>query len=818
MNRGHIAIPLLALVPFLASAQDTGERQTGLPLPTKRHVDFSADIRPIIEQSCLACHGRERDKGGFRMDTRELALKGGDSGLAITIGNSAQSRLIQLVAGKESESFMPRKGNRLTPKQIGLLRAWIDQGAAWDRSVSFARNEPPNLHPRRPIPPEIEGVKLPLDRFLDAYFQRESISSPPVINDRLFARRVWLDSIGLLPPPDQLRKFLADDRPNKRELLVDRLLNDNPAYAQHWLTFWNDLLRNDYAGTGYLNNGRSQITAWLYEALATNKRHDQFIKELVDPIQYKSSGFLDGIVWRGVVTASQRPEMQASQNISQVFLGVNIKCASCHDSLINDYTLKDAYGLASVFANKPLEMHECNQATGKFSAPRFLFPQLGRIDESASLETRRRQLAEILTHTANGRTPRVIVNRLWARLLGRGLVEPVDEMDLPAWNQDVLDWLAADLVANKWNLKITLARILNSRAYQLPAVDHPEQPTGKYVFRGPGVGRLNAEQYRDALSSLTGVGYVTPTANVDFSLGAKAANPRHEQTITRPIRWIWSEPAADKGLTSGSINLRRTFSLPELPTHAVAAIAADDIFELYINSIRVLNGSNWKRPSYANLRPYLRKGRNLIAVQAVNAGSGVNSAGFIFYCRIDIAEKRFDIASDKTWLTGRAAPRWTGFAFDDHDWKPVAVLGPIDMKPWSLQTRLEATVSGAYFSGSVRAALVPSDRLARALGRPSRERVVTTRRLTATDLQALELTNGESVSRILTQGAYKLAVEHKTTPVALINQLYVHAISRAPSAQERDIAAQLIGSPVKQEGLEDFLWAIAMHPEFQLIY
>ena len=240
--------------------------------------------------------------------------------------------------------------------------------------------------------------------------------------------------------------------------------------------------------------------------------------------------------------------------------------------------------------------------------------------------------------------------------------------------------------------------------------------------------------------------------------------------------------------------------------------------ELYIISIRVLNGSNWKRPSYANLRPYLRKGRNLIAVQAVNAGSGVNSAGFIFYCRIDIAEKRFDIASDKTWLTGRAAPRWTGFAFDDHDWKPVAVLGPIDMKPWSLQTRLEATVSGAYFSGSVRAALVPSDRLARALGRPSRERVVTTRRLTATDLQALELTNGESVSRILRQGAYKLAVEHKTTPVALINQLYVHAISRAPSAQERDIAAQLIGSPVKQEGLEDFLWAIAMHPEFQLIY
>ena len=151
----------------------------------------------------------------------------------------------------------------------------------------------------------------------------------------MFARRAYLDVIGLLPPPEGLEAFLADRHKDKRERLVERLLGDDRNYAEHWLSFWNDLLRNDYKGTGYIDGGRKQITHWLYSALLTNMPYDKFVGELVNPTA-DSEGFTKGIVWRGIVNASQTPQMQTAQNIAQVFMGVNLKCASCHDSFIND--------------------------------------------------------------------------------------------------------------------------------------------------------------------------------------------------------------------------------------------------------------------------------------------------------------------------------------------------------------------------------------------------------------------------------------------------------------------------------------------------
>ncbi|MDZ7647369.1 MAG: DUF1549 domain-containing protein [Cytophagales bacterium] len=145
-----------------------------------------------------------------------------------------------------------------------------------------------------------------------------------------FIRRIYLDLIGLLPLPGKIDSFIADTNLAKRELLVTELLKREDDYAQHWLTFWNDALRNDYTGTGYITEGRFAITDWLYESLKNNKPYDQFVRELISPDK-RSEGFIRGIQWRGTVNASQRVEMQAAQNISQVFLGLNLKCASCHD-------------------------------------------------------------------------------------------------------------------------------------------------------------------------------------------------------------------------------------------------------------------------------------------------------------------------------------------------------------------------------------------------------------------------------------------------------------------------------------------------------
>src|SRR2546423_11350321 len=188
---------------------------------------------------------------------------------------------------------------------------------------------------------------------------------PNPVEDRVFARRDYLDVIGLLPTPKEMDQFLASRAKDKRDQLVKRLLADKQRYAEHWLSFWNDALRNDYRGTGYIDGGREQITGWLYSALATNMPFNEFVRELIDPVQ-ESEGFIKGIVWRGVVNASQTPQMQAAQNISQVFMGVNLKCASCHDSFINDWMLSDSYGLAGIFSDQPLEVVRCDKPTRQF--------------------------------------------------------------------------------------------------------------------------------------------------------------------------------------------------------------------------------------------------------------------------------------------------------------------------------------------------------------------------------------------------------------------------------------------------------------------
>jgi len=275
-----------------------------------------------------------------------------------------------------------------------------------------------------------------------------------------------------------------------------------------------------------------------------NRRYDQFVAELVNPVE-SSEGFSRGVIWRGTVNASQLPPMQAAQNVAQVFMGVNLKCASCHDSFVNDWTLADAYGLAAVYSDERLELVHCDKPTGKTAAVRFLYPQLGQIGDVPRPE-RLKRLAELMTGKNNGRLTRTIVNRLWERLLGRGLVEPVDDMDRPAWSADLLDWLAEDLVAHNYDLKHTIEVILTSRAYQLPSVEPPpadSTPTGKadYVFRGPQPRRLTAEQFTDALTSFTNDWARLPaTLDVDFTAGGLVGK-------IKAAEWVWTDEPVEDG-------------------------------------------------------------------------------------------------------------------------------------------------------------------------------------------------------------------------------------------------------------------------------
>ena len=480
---------------FASAGQALNDQQIG---------ELTVEVRSILAHNCYSCHGPAKVKGGLRLDKKEHIFKGGEDGVVLVAGHPEDSdmiRRVKLPAGHDDA--MPTKGKRLTEHDIEVLEYWIKQGAPWPSGAEKSIYKVAALEPRLPaLPDSTAGLTNPVDRFVNAYFQKHKVAWKAVVDDRTYLRRVYLDVIGLLPPPDKLKTFVADTRPDKRELLVKELLSRNTDYAQHWLTFWNDALRNDYTGTGYITGGRFDITNWLYTSLKTNKPYNQFVRELVSPTK-QSAGFIKGIKWRGTINSSQRTEMQAAQNVSQVLLGLNLKCASCHDSFISDWKLADAYAFANVFADTVLEINRCDKPTGKLAGRKIIFEQLGTINGKAATDERLRELANFMVQPKNGRLYRTVVNRVWAQVMGRGIIEPVDMMDNDPWSQDLLDWLASDFVTNGYDIKKLMFTILTSRTYQLPSVGVKEPDlimAPNFVFRGMVRRRLTAEQFTDAVS------------------------------------------------------------------------------------------------------------------------------------------------------------------------------------------------------------------------------------------------------------------------------------------------------------------------------
>ena len=506
--RGPFAIGLVVWIGWMSVPAEMAAK--GGQAAPQAKVDFDRQVRPIIEEHCLECHSQDKRKGGLSLATYADALDGGRNGPAIRPGRSTRSLLIHRLSGAV-EPQMPKDKDPLPPAQLALLRRWIDQGARptpssppapqpWEAPLALG-------HPAVPAA-TWPAWSAPLDRLVAHYLVTRKVPQPPAVSDAAFARRVYLDVWGLLPTPEQLRGFVDDPAPDKRASLVARLLADDQLYAEHWMSFWNDVLRNEDGVTYFSETaGRKSITDWLFPALTSNMPYDQFVRRLLNPsASGDPDGFLTGVNWRGETSAAVTPWMQASQNTAQVFLGINLKCNACHDSFVSKWKLKDAYALAAYFAPEPkLQMYRCDVALNRFAEPGFLFPDLTHVPASGALADRRAAVAATFTDPRMGRLPRTLVNRIWQRLFGRGLVANPDEMDGVPWSPDVLDWLARDFVDHRYDIKHLIQTILTSRAYQMPAVPRAGEPaTRGYAFEGPEVRRLTAEQFADAVGAITG--------------------------------------------------------------------------------------------------------------------------------------------------------------------------------------------------------------------------------------------------------------------------------------------------------------------------
>lgn len=778
-------------------------------------VDFAHDVVPVLKKHCVKCHAGTEAKGGFSVNSRELVL---DAEAAVP-GNSASSVLMERIRTDDADLQMPPADEpRLSAKETQILAEWIDDGLAWEPGFTFGEQiyEPP-LKPRRPeLPPSVAGRDHPIDRIIDHYLTSRDLDRPAGVADEVFLRRAYLDVVGLLPTPQQSAAW--SERGSSREQLIDRLLANDIAYTEHWLTFWNDLLRNDYAGTGFITKGRFQISKWLYSSLLENKPYDQFVRDLLTPAD-GAEGFISGIRWRGTVNASQRQEIQFAQNVGQAFLGINLKCASCHDSFIDNWTLEETYGLAQVYATEQLELHRCDKPTGQTAAARWIFPELGQIDPEAEQKERLAQLSQLMTNPQNGRFSRTIVNRIWHRLMGRGIVHPVDAMHTEPWSEDLLDYLAVRFVDDGYDLKKLIRLICTSQAYQSEAPVRTSLSKGKYVYTGPLPRRMTAEQFVDTVWQVTGSAPAKIDAPVTRVAPVKSAPSKSQKLPAPQAHWIWSQDGVPPG--NELIVFRKSFDLSDVPQAAVGAVTCDNEYALYVNGSKVGADTDWYTVESFSLQKFLQVGTNEIVIEARNINDQPNPAALLFAAKLTYSDgSEGEIGTDTGWQWTKPDDDVSGqSASAAANWQP-AVLSP-NPEIWDgrIRPQLQQALSGQGTASSlmVRASLLKADELMRALGRPNRDQIVTMRPEQLTTLEAIQLANGQRLADAIAAGAERTQAQFASDPGKLIEWMFLFTLSRQPTADEYDQAIQLLGETPTPQAVEDLFWAVLMLPEFQLV-
>jgi hypothetical protein len=372
-----------------------------------------------------------------------------------------------------------------------------------------------------------------IDRLARARFQSIGIAPSPLCDDATFVRRAYLDAIGTLPTPEQASAFVASREPDKRVKLVDRLLGltGDPAqdvhvneYSSYWALKWSDLLRSNSQVLG--EQGMWAMYNWLKGSFRENKPMDRMVRELItargNPYDNGPANYY--IAFRGAEAVAE--------STAQVLLGMRVMCAKCHHHPFERISRNDFRGLAGFFAqvsSKPSTNY------GKLGGPSVILVRSDEVPQKLPKEIlgmpvpaemkvgksdRRETLADWLTAPQNKALARNIVNRYVAYLLGRGLVEPIDDLRAtnPPSNPELLDALADSFIESKFEVRRLMRTIMTSRLYQLSAAPTASNAGDRVFYSHYFVKRIAAEPLLDAIDAVTGV----PTRFTKLPLGTRA--------------------------------------------------------------------------------------------------------------------------------------------------------------------------------------------------------------------------------------------------------------------------------------------------------
>ncbi|HAC90167.1 MAG TPA: hypothetical protein DCF63_05965, partial [Planctomycetaceae bacterium] len=350
--------PILACLPLFLGLSDLVFAQT-VAEPT---IDFQTQIQPLLAESCLACHGQDAStrSGGLRLDQRDGALQGGDSGKAVIVpGAPESSLLIQRVTSADQDSIMPppSHGHALTQSQIDLLKKWIAAGAEYAQHWAFV----PPMQQSLPVSATAKGISHPIDAFVDQRLSLMGLQPSPPASPWVLCRRLYLDIIGLPPSVEELLAFQRDGF----DATVEKLLASE-RYGERWARPWLDVAR--YSDTnGYEKDMRRDQWAWrdwVIRALNSDMPYDQFIIQqiagdlLPDATQDQriATGFLRNsmINEEGAIIPEEFRMVEMFDRIDclgKAVLGLSTQCAQCHAHKFDPLTHDEYYGLFAFLNN-----------------------------------------------------------------------------------------------------------------------------------------------------------------------------------------------------------------------------------------------------------------------------------------------------------------------------------------------------------------------------------------------------------------------------------------------------------------------------------
>jgi hypothetical protein len=456
---------------------------------------FQEKVWPILEEHCIRCHGKKA-KGGLKLDSHQAALAGGESEYATLVpGDAERSELVVRITAEDELDRMPSEADPLTQEQIAVLKDWIQSGAQWNHVTEF-------------------------------------ISTPAPLDELSFLRRIYLDTVGVPPSTNEIKRYRNDGRRDKKSRLIDRLLGD-PRHADHWVPYWQDVLAENPSLMKPTLNNSGPFRYWIHESLLDNKPFDQFVTELVT---FQGEAFAGGAGGFGLATDNDSPMAEKAHVVATAFLGIEMKCARCHDSPYHSTTQKELFSLAAMLAGKPLlvpdtstvpitfferlngrkPIIQSNLEPGTSVEPSWPFAQI--IDASPkddqTFNNPAVDLAWQITRPENKRSAKVIVNRIWKRYFGKGFIEPAYDWEgNAASHPELLEYLAREFVVDGYDLKQLSRLILNSAAYARTSIN--PSSGDKRFFEAPQRRSMTAEQLVDSLFSSAGVPLFTEELTLD---------------------------------------------------------------------------------------------------------------------------------------------------------------------------------------------------------------------------------------------------------------------------------------------------------------